>query len=264
MGNIFSSTLPKVRVLSYDPITTGSPELRMHNHHRYINGIYGDEETKGGCTTALTFAKSYDKVKNKEPFFDGYMMGLILSRNENILYGRINIEDQCPTDDPTVNFFRSSRFGEVSEPVGRFDDYENGLHIIIMCPFSEEMLKKLKTQINNYINNPEGKTLYIHIQGETFFDLNGEDRYAPSTIFSDKWIDQEGKNILTGFKTTGGGLFGDAFNLYSGAHQAYEFRKYLKYIGAEFYSVVPDCREPDGSITLVNDIPIFINLYTTI
>lgn len=224
-----------IYVLSYDGVVTGSKELRNYNKST-VSKEY-DEYTG----ELIDYYKKYDKVKANEPFFDGFLAHMAFFNTEQpdslekySLKG-INYYPIEYQDDEDKNTGEKSKLKTTSvnykTPDSNFrtnTNYEGGDHIFLLCPTSEKVFET----IDAILAKPNETPLFIHIQGEAIKSPGGTKRHGDNEQCQD-----------TGMTASGGGMFGEAFNLFSGGIEIQKLRKRLTEISAKIYSVKPKCTD---------------------
>lgn len=209
-------------ILSYDGLVTGSTELRKHNEFKYKEGVY-DDNKQGQL---IDYFKKYDKQKKGEPFFDAFLTAIAFSKEKKtwipIKYADGN-ENKGYKSTLKTDVYHESNF-ELDNDNDKYQKYIGGKHIFMMCPMSKELLDDITEEITKNITGGNDN-LYIHIQGEAS-QSDGECDYTGMT------------------PKEGGGLFGEAFNLYSGGEEMRKFRSFVNDKKIQCYAVKPKPRVP--------------------
>lgn len=208
-----------IYVVSYSGTITGGKELRLYNEN-VVSKLYGKGNTPG---TLLHYYDKYDNSpagKKNEPFFDAFLVHMAHLRPESYNSMGLNdisyfkeevLDDDSPNIDPKSKFKVNITENDHRENIRR--DYSQAKHIFILSPFTEYMVDEIN-RFADHRNTP----LIIHIQG------------APC---------DGGSSNNGGLTSTGGGLFGEAFNLFSGGLASQRFRKSMLDKGGNFVSVSP-------------------------
>ena len=144
--------------------------------------------------------------------------------------------------------FRTSNYDEDNR-IESIPNYENSDHVFILSPLSEDALKDLVNIIDT-----RGRNLIFHIQGDAILASGNQPKNYPP------------ESGMTGNST--GGLFGEAFNMYSGGIEFQQFREKLRSENAMFYSVSPRVNNIKDAFTTWedagnNDVPVPIPDYYT-
>ena len=248
-----------VYILSYDGVVTGSNQLRSYNA-RVVSEKYKDYHTSGDNPTDLIdYYDKYDNVckKKNEPFFDGFLAHMaFLNVNEkevkeyynlsDINYYKIDYADTEHDNTGELSQLRTTNTDAVEYDFRNKKRYDDGEHIFLLCPTSVEVhdkifeiLQKYESESESNTNyksnsNSNSKNLFIHIQGEAINNDNGNPRNEENKRCKDTGMTPKEK----------GGLFGEAFNLFSGGIQIKKLRKVFKDSkNIEIYSVKPDCND---------------------
>ena len=259
-----------VYILSYDGVVTGSNQLRSYNA-RVVSEKYKDYHTSGDNPTGLI--DYYDKYDNdcgkkKEPFFDGFLAHMaFLNVNEkevkeyynlsDINYYKIDYADTEHANTGELSQLRTTNTDAVEYDFRNKKGYDDGEHIFLLCPTSVEVhdkifeiLQKYKSESESNTNyksnsNSNSNNLFIHIQGEAIKNDNGHPRNEENKRCKDTGMTPKEK----------GGLFGEAFNLFSGGIQIQNLRKVFKDSkNIEIYSVKPDCNDKKKEIDKIEEI----------
>jgi hypothetical protein len=239
--------LQNVYVLSYDGVVTGSQELRCYNFD-VVSKQYNNYEGE-----LIDYYNKYDNHpagKSNEPFFDGFLAHMAFlntgdeSNKQN--YGLENINyyeiDYVDSEEKNENWNSKLMTTKVDSNnlIPNFREktnYNRGEHIFLLCPTSKEVYKEISSILDDRIKNDITDSLFIHIQGEAI--NSGEKDSA-----NGKPIPRDiGQCPDTGMTGSGGGLFGEAFNLFSSGLEIQKLRRKLTDMGAKTYSVKPDCKD---------------------
>jgi hypothetical protein len=259
-----------VYILSYDGVVTGSNQLRSYNA-RVVSEKYKDYHTSGDNPTDLIdYYDKYDNVckKKNEPFFDGFLAHMaFLNVNEkevkeyynlsDINYYKIDYADTEHANTGELSQLRTTNTDAVEYDFRNKKRYDDGEHIFLLCPTSVEVhdkifeiLQKYESESESNTNyksnsNSNSKNLFIHIQGEAINNDNGNPRNEENKRCKDTGMTPKEK----------GGLFGEAFNLFSGGIQIQNLRKVFKDSkNIEIYSVKPDCNDKKKEIDKIEEI----------
>ena len=242
-----------VYILSYDGVVTGSNQLRSYNAH-VVSEKYKDYHTSGDNPTDLIdYYDKYDNVceKKKEPFFDGFLahMAFLKINDVNVQnyynlskinYYNIKYADTEQDNTGELSQLRTTNTGEVEVNFRKEKGYDDGKHIFLLCPTSVEVHDKIVNILQDYKSESKSNTnsnsnnLFIHIQGEAIKNDKDEPRNRENVRCKDTGMTPKEK----------GGLFGEAFNLFSGGIQIQKLRKeFSTSKNIEIYSVKPDCKD---------------------
>ena len=229
-------------ILSYDGVVTGSNQLRSYNEH-VVSKTYGNNPTG-----LIDYYNKYDNVcgKKKEPFFDGFLahMAFLKINDVNVQnyynlskinYYNIKYADKDDKNTGEISQLQTTNTGDVEVDFREKKRYDDGEHIFLLCPTSVEVYDKIFEILQKYKSNlHKSNTLFIHIQGEAINNDNGEPRNGNNERCKDTGMTPK-KN---------GGLFGEAFNLFSGGIQIQKLRKeFTDSDNIEIYSVKPVCND---------------------
>ena len=260
-----------VYILSYDGVVTGSNQLRSYNA-RVVSEKYKDYHTSGDNPTDLIdYYDKYDNVceKKKEPFFDGFLahMAFLKINDVNVQnyynlskinYYNIKYADKDDKNTGEISQLQTTNTGDVEVDFREKKRYDDGEHIFLLCPTSVEVHDKIFEILQKYKSESESKSntnyksnsnsnsnnLFIHIQGEAIKNDNGDPRNVENKRCKDTGMTPKEK----------GGLFGEAFNLFSGGIQIQKLRKEFSNSYIEIYSVKPDCKDKKKEIDEIEEI----------
>jgi hypothetical protein len=244
----------KLYILSYDGVVTGSQELRAYNEY-HVNPQY--DLYKGQL---IDFFKQYDVKKKNEPFFDGFLahMAFIDTSKPEVLHNYeitgLNyypikyMDDSSRPNDGALSTLKTTRINDDAILSSNFRDeteYNVGEHIFLLCPTSEIVFNTIQTILNaRKITTVPLVSLFIHIQGEAINSDLMDTSKVPVPLQRDP---KEVKCPVTGMTPTGGGMFGEAFNLFSGGIEIKNLRQLFINNNAEMFSVKPVCNTVNGS-----------------
>lgn len=220
--------MSQIYVLHYDGVVTGSVELRLHNQH-VVSKMYSRNHVNSGAQQILDYFEKYDNSiggKKNEPFFDAFIVHMAFANaNSDVSYEGnhyypIDTSNDLmfPNKGPS-SVFRTSNYDKDNR-IESIPDYENSDHVFILSPLSEDALKDLVNIIDTRVRN-----LIFHIQGDAILASGNQPKNYPP------------ESGMKGNPT--GGLFGEAFNMYSGGIEFQQFREKLRSENAMFYSVSP-------------------------
>ena len=247
-----------VYILSYDGVVTGSNQLRSYNEH-VVSKTYGNNPTG-----LIDYYNKYDNVcgKKKEPFFDGFLAHMaFLNVNDDevttyynlskINYYNIEYADTDKANTGELSQLRTTNTKDAVKDFRKEKKYDDGEHIFLLCPTSVEVHDKIFEILKKYESESKSNTnsnsnnLFIHIQGEAIKNDDGDPRNEENKRCKDTGMTPKEK----------GGLFGEAFNLFSGGIQIQNLRKVFKDSkNIEIYSVKPDCNDKKKEIDKIEEI----------
>jgi len=247
-----------VYILSYDGVVTGSNQLRSYNEH-VVSKTYGNNPTG-----LIDYYNKYDNVcgKKKEPFFDGFLAHMaFLNVNDDevttyynlskINYYNIEYADTDKANTGELSQLRTTNTKDAVKDFRKEKKYDDGEHIFLLCPTSVEVHDKIFEILKKYESESKSNTnsnsnnLFIHIQGEAIKNDDGDPRNEENKRCKDTGMTPKEK----------GGLFGEAFNLFSGGIQIQNLRKeFSKSDNIEIYSVKPDCKDKKKEIEKIKEI----------
>ena len=220
-------------VLSYDGLVTGSNELRQYNN----DNVSQQYSTYSGGI--ISYADKYDNYqfggKKNEPFFDGFLVHMAFLDPtkyndvglDEMRYYEIKYHDSVEGNTGYESKLRTSPILPTNF-ISTIPNYLNGRHVFIMSPFTQSTIEYVEHIFNEHPVTTEDPLIF-HIQGECIKGPDGNPRYNTNDI--DTGMTPKAR----------GGMFGEAFNLYSGGIKAQLFRQIMK--TANLYAVKPRCRD---------------------
>ncbi len=238
--------MSQIYVLHYDGVVTGSVELRKYNEDvvsKMYEKILKREQIDAPihAPKLIDYFNKYDNLpggKKKEPFFDAFLVHIAFAKrnpeveyNGNFYYPIDPSRDLANENKGPYSTFRTSNY-DVSTRRDNIPGYDDANHIFILSPLSESALANILEAIDSRGDKP----LIFHIQGDAIKTPDGTPKNNPPTL---------------GMNGSGGGMFGEAFNMFSGGVEFQTFRETLKVHGAAFYSVEPNAvttRSADGKV----------------
>ena len=223
--------MSQIYVLHYDGVVTGSKELRKHNDEivstKYDLLLQRDDLH---ARKIIDYFNKYDNSpggKKKEPFFDAFLVHMAYAKpNPEVQYqGNFYypIDPSGDLGDPNTgpnSTFRTSNY-DIAQRIDNIPGYDDANHVFILSPLSENALANILVTINS---RGEDKPLIFHIQGDAIKTPDGI-KTNPPTL---------------GMKGSGGGMFGEAFNMFSGGVEFQTLSETLKIKVAIFSSVEPN------------------------
>lgn len=247
--------LKNVYVLSYDGVVTGSQELRCYNFD-VVSKQY--KNYKGALIDYYDKYDNHPAGKSNEPFFDGFLAHMAFfntgDKSNKTNYGLENINyyeiDYVDSQEENKNWnsklmtTRVNPFKKI-ENFREKTNYNEGEHIFLLCPTSTEVYDEIRYILDDRVERQILTPLFIHIQGEA---INSNEISEEKPIPRDS-----GKCPDTGMTGSGGGLFGEAFNLFSGGLEIQKLRRKLTDMDAQTYSVKPDCKDKTETQALTSN-----------
>ena len=213
-----------VYVLQYSGTITGGKELRHYNDHVISQKVKAlQKNLKAPQGTLLQYYDNYDNLpggKQNEPFFDAFLVHMAHLRPEK--YNDYALDDICYFQESILDSDGDNKGAKSKFKVGITtidlkdsvrNHYTQARHIFVLSPFTSHMVDEIKAAVDDR-NTP----IMIHIQGDA----------------ADGQLAKDG-----GLTSTGGGMFGEAFNLFSGGLEAQKFRNSMLNKNANFVSVRP-------------------------
>ena len=233
----------KVFVIYYNQTITGSVELRAYNQEVVSKCYPKPEKLEEG--SPLHYYSKYDLTpgagKANEPFYDAFLVHMAtLDASKYEEYGLVDIDyyEEQYTSVPK-NKGKESLFRKTFAPLGennprKRDDlgYERAKHIFLLCPTAEYMVQDIIELINENSSSP----IIIHIQGDIKNMAKDDNTESVNTTINQRCA-----------MNTHGGMFRDAFNLYSGGEDHRLLREALHNRHAIFLSASPKFDESKAS-----------------
>ena len=233
----------KLFVVYYNQTITGSQELRNYNRDVVAN-CYPDTPTDN---TPLDYYRKYDLSpggKKNEPFYDAFLVHMAtLDANRHPEYGLEDIdyyEEQYTR--VKENTGKESQFTKTfaalssKNPKKRVDlKYNEAKHIFLLCPTAAYMVRDIEKMIIAHLKTP----IIIHIQGDIKKMSPDDTTTQVKKAINDRCTMEPP-----------GGMFDDAFNLYSGGEDHKELRETLNNLGAHFLSASPKFESDTSGVPL--------------
>ena len=177
-----TASYPRVHVLFYNSVVTGSCDLR--NFHKAV--VTNTTTNRKKLRPVGKYAQWYDHTKNKskEPFYDGIMATMACMTRSgfqkhfatvpvklDLNPGMWDGEHFLHHHSAATELLMSRRAGPAKgrSIAALYQPYKNSRHVFVMGPPSDALTEKVLAEIRKNASQKNAH-LYIHFQGETWED----------------------------------------------------------------------------------------------